>query len=47
LAISEAASLTNLGKKPHVSFLVKFNFPPERIYSAKISRALWLVNFAL
>ena len=41
----------NLGRRLHlVSFLSKSDLPPEplskRLYSAKISRALWLVSFS-
>ena len=41
----------NLGRSPHpVSFQFKSNLPAEplskRLYSAKISRALWLVKFS-
>ena len=49
--LATPASLTNLGGGPHpVSFMFKSNFPPEplfkRLYSAKISQALWLVRFS-
>src|SRR5258705_7324057 len=45
------ASLTNLGKSPTPCFsLFNFSVPPEpppgRLYSPKISGALWLVRFS-
>src|SRR6516164_7100055 len=51
LRLTQPASLTNRGRKNTVCFCLILT-PlhteplPERLYSAKISRALWLVGFS-